>query len=73
MITAMMIIINTGEASFDGIPRFFSFKMIAQGVLAGIFKPMEDNLSLEPANLIRACDPNLAQCLSDILTKMSEQ
>jgi len=48
-------------------------KMIVQGVLVGIFRPKEDNLMLEPAKLIRACDPNLAQCLSDILTNMSKQ
>lgn len=69
------------EASSNRIPHFLvQFyvsmvvqKMIAKRVLIGNFTPKEDNLMLEPANLIRACDPNLARCLSDIITKMSPQ
>ena len=79
MITIMMVT-NMKEASSNRITHFLvQFyvsmmvqKMIAKRVLIGNFTPKEDNL-LEPANLIRACDPNLARCLSDIITKMSPQ
>merc|ERR1712136_71543 len=70
----LAMITNMKEASSNRIPHFLvQFyvsmmvqKMIAKRVLIGNFTPKEDNL-LEPANLIRACDPNLARCLSDII------